>query len=127
MVGLLTLGSLRTRNELTWVFTWKNGPAAATGVGLATIALIVLEDTVAVAEFIRICDYAFEAGNVLRHIEQRLPRNLKHGFAIRLAQQIGFGFWKRLAAFIRIERVTDAQCDHLLHRILRRIGQTSPV
>jgi hypothetical protein len=62
-----------------------------------------LEDTVAVAEFIRICDYAFEAGNVLRHIEQRLPRNLKHGFAIRLAQQIGFGFWKRLAAFIRIE------------------------
>ena len=86
----------------------KNGPAAATGVGLATIALIVLEDTVAVAEFIRICDYAFEAGNVLRHIEQRLPRNLKHGFAIRLAQQIGFGFWKRLAAFIRIEHRRQA-------------------
>src|SRR5262249_24382983 len=77
---------------------------------------VVLEDAVAVAELVRVRCRDLIAGDVPRHVDQCLVRDREHFVAVRLTQEVGFGFRERLSALVGIERVTDAQGDHLRHR-----------
>ena len=70
-----------------------------------------------------------EAGDELRHVEERLACDCEHRVAVGCGDQLGLGLRERAAPAVGVERVADAHRKdlRLVERLVRSRDQMCPV